>query len=160
MLLNALSAIASGFSESAGSAISGWSERSTIKAKTKAKIQEIKAESEVRVAEMEAEARKANALVKVEQAKTGQQIDYEMDMEMIRQQRNSWKDELLLIMFSAPIMASFIPNLQPYILKGWEMLDKAPDWFLWLYAGMVISVWGLRGIARSVLESKIFKSSK
>jgi hypothetical protein len=157
MIFEAIASIFSGVSKGAGDAISNWSERSTIKAKTKARIQEIKAESEVRVAEMEAEARKANALVKVEQARTGQQIDYNMDMEMIRQQKNSWKDEMLLILFSAQILASFVPHLQPYILKGWEMLGKAPDWFLWLYAGMVISVWGLRGIARSVLESKILK---
>ena len=154
MFLNALATLTSGFSESVGGAIKGWSDRSTIKATTKAKVEEIRIESEVRIAEMEAEARKAKALVNVERAKTGQQIDYEQDLEAIRQMRNSWKDEFLLLLFSTPLILSFIPSLQPYVLKGWEMIAMAPDWYLWLYGAMIVSVWGLRGIARSLFESK------
>ena len=63
----------------------------------------------------------------------------------------------ILILFSIPLIISFIPELQPYVMKGWEMIGKAPEWYLWLYGAMVISVWGLRGIAKSVLESKLIK---
>jgi hypothetical protein len=157
MILNALATLSSGVSETVSGAINGWSERSTIKAKTKAKVEEIRIESEVRIAEMEAEARKAKALVNVERAKTGQQVDYEMDMESIRQMKSSFKDELTLILFSTPLALSFIPSMQPYVLKGWEMLNKAPDWYLYLYGAMVVSIWGLRGIVRSALESRLLK---
>ena len=61
MFLNALASLTSGVSESVGGAIKGWSDRSTIKAQTKAKVEEIRIESEVKIAEMEAEARKAKA---------------------------------------------------------------------------------------------------
>lgn len=157
MFLNALATLSSGVSETVSGAINGWSERSTIKAKTKARVEEIRIESEVRIAEMEAEARKAKALVNVEKAKTGQQVDYEMDMESIRQMKGSFKDELTLILFSIPLALSFIPSMQPYVLKGWEMLGKAPDWYLYLYGAMVVSIWGLRGIVRSALESKLIR---
>ena len=160
MFLNALATLTSGFSESVGGAIKGWSDRSTIKAQSKAKVEEIKTNSEVQIAIMEAEARKAKALVNVEKAKTGQQVDYEQDMEAIRQMKGSLKDEFLLLLFSAPLILSFIPAMQPYVLKGWEMISMAPDWYLWLYGGMVISVWGLRGMARSIFESKLLKSKK
>lgn len=157
MFLNLLSSITSGVSESFSGAIKGWSDRSTIKAQSKARVAEIKTNSEVQIAIMEAEAKKALALVNVERAKTGQQIDFDQDMEAIKQMRNSYKDEFLLILFSIPLIISFIPELQPYVMKGWEMIGKAPEWYLWLYGAMVISVWGLRGIARSVLESKLIK---
>jgi hypothetical protein len=71
--------------------------------------------------------------------------------------QKSWKDEFLLLLFSLPVILTFIPSMQPYVQKGWEMLNQAPEWFLWLYAAMIISVWGLRGIARSVLESRFMK---
>lgn len=157
MFLSALATLFSGVSDSASSAITGWSERKTIKAQSKAKIDQIKMASELRVAEMEAEARKTAALVKVEQARTGQQMDFEMDMESLRQMKGSYKDELTLILFSTPLALSFIPSMQPYVLKGWEMLGKAPDWYLYLYGAMVVSIWGLRGIVRSALESKLIR---
>tara|TARA_X000000950_G_scaffold111136_1_gene140071 strand:+ start:808 stop:1293 length:486 start_codon:yes stop_codon:yes gene_type:complete len=160
MFLSALATLTSGVSESVGGAIKGWSDRSTIKAESKAKVEEIRTNSEVQIAVMEAEARKAKALVNVEKAKTGQQVDYEQDMEAIRQMRSSWKDEFLLLLFSIPLILSFIPDMQPYVMKGWEMLGQAPDWYLWLYGAMIVSVWGLRGIARSVFESKLFKANK
>ena len=160
MFLSALATLTSGVSESVGGAIRGWSDRSTIKAQSKAKVEEIKTNSEVQIAIMEAEARKAKALVNVERAKTGQQVDYEQDMEAIRQMKGSLKDEFLLLLFSAPLILSFIPSMQQYVLKGWEMISMAPDWYLWLYGGMVISVWGLRGMARSIFESKLLKTKK
>lgn len=157
MFLTALATLVSGVSDSASSAITGWSDRKTIKAQTKARIEEIKIASELRVAEMEAEAKRTSAMMKVEKAKTGQQMDFEMDMESIRQMKGSYKDELTLILFSTPLALSFIPSMQPYVLKGWEMLGKAPDWYLYLYGAMVVSIWGLRGIVRSALESKLIR---
>ena len=91
MFLNALATLTSGVSESVGGAIKGWSDRSTIKVEPKAKVEEIRTNSEVQIAIMEAEARKAKALINVEKAKTGQQVDYEQDIDIVCQMRSSWK---------------------------------------------------------------------
>ena len=157
MLLGALATITAGISDSVSSAFTDWSKRKTLTAESRAKADLLRIEAELQVIQIEAQARMAQANTKLEMAKTGQQIDFEQDMEAIKQMRNSYKDEFLLILFSLPIILSFIPSMQPYVLKGWEMLALAPDWFLWLYGAMIISVWGLRGIARSVLESRVFK---
>lgn len=157
MLLSALATISAGFSGTVSKVFTDWSDRSNIKAETKSKLQQMEYESQLKIAEIEAQTRRMNAEMLIEQIKAGQKIDYDQDMEMLRQQQKSYKDEFLLILFSAPVIASFIPHLQPYIEKGWEMLNKAPDWFLMLYAGMVVTIYGLRGIARSIIESRLFK---
>lgn len=160
MLLSALATLTSGVSESVGGAIQGWSERKTIKASSEARIDELKITSNLKVAELEAEASQARAMVNVEKAKTGQEIDSSQDDEAIRQMKSSYKDEFLLILFSVPLILSFIPQMQPYVLKGWEMLDMVPDWFMWLYIGMTVSIYGMRGMARGILESKLISRKK
>lgn len=160
MLLSALASLTSGVSESVGGAINGWSERKTIKTASNARIDELKIASNLKVAELEAEAQQARALVNVEKAKTGQEISASQDDEAIRQMKNSYKDEFLLILFSIPLILSFIPSMQPYVIKGWEMLKMVPDWYMWLYIGMAVSIYGLRGMARSVIESRIFSKQK
>ena len=160
MFLNTIASLASGVSESVGGAINGWSERKTIKAASKAKIEELRMASELKVAELEAEAMQASAIINVEKAKTGQEVDATHDFEAIRQMKNSYKDEFLLILFSTPLILSFIPQMQDYVVKGWEMLKIVPDWYMWLYIGMVVSIYGMRGMARSIIESKLFSGKK
>lgn len=144
-------------SETVSSAISDWSTRKTINAENRAKVELLKVETELRIIQIEAQARAAEAQAKLEMAKQGQKIDFELDKESVRQMQNSWKDEFLLLLFSLPVILTFIPSMQPYVKQGWEMLSQAPEWFLWLYAAMIISVWGLRGIARTILESRFIK---
>jgi hypothetical protein len=157
MLLSTLANITSAVSETVSTAITDWSKRKTVSAETKAKAELLKVETELRILQIEAQARTAEAQTKLEMAKQGQKIDFELDRESVRQMQKSWKDEFLLLLFSLPVILTFIPSMQPYVQKGWEMLNQAPEWFLWLYAAMIISVWGLRGIARSVLESRFMK---
>lgn len=157
MILSTLANITSAVSETVSTAITDWSKRKTVSAETKAKAELLKVETELRILQIEAQARTAEAQTKLEMAKQGQKIDFELDRESVRQMQKSWKDEFLLLLFSLPVILTFIPSMQPYVQKGWEMLNQAPEWFLWLYAAMIISVWGLRGIARSVLESRFMK---
>jgi cell division protein FtsL len=157
MILSTLANISSAVSTTVSTAITDWSKRKTVSAETKAKAELLKVETELRVLQIEAQARTAEAQTKLEMAKQGQKIDFELDRESVRQMQKSWKDEFLLLLFSLPVILTFIPSMQPYVQKGWEMLNQAPEWFLWLYAAMIISVWGLRGIARSVLESRFMK---
>ena len=160
MLLSALATLTSGVSESVGGALSGWSDRKTIKAASTAKIDELKMASELKVAELTAEAERTRALVNIEKAKTGQEITASQDDEAIRQMKGSYKDEFLLILFSTPLILSFIPDMQPFVLKGWEMLTLVPDWYMWLYIGMVVSIYGMRGLARGIIDSRLFKGPK
>ena len=119
MLLNTLANITSAVSTTVSTAITDWSKRKTVSAETKAKAELLKVETELRVLQIEAQARTAEAQTKLEMAKQGQKIDFELDRESVRQMQKSWKDEFLLLLFSLPVILTFIPSMQPYVQKGW-----------------------------------------
>lgn len=79
-----------------------------------------------------------------ELAKQGQQIEANWDANAQQEMKNSWKDEYLVMLFSIPLILSFIPQTQEAILKGFETLEKTPDWYMFLVTGIVCGVFGLR----------------
>jgi len=58
-----------------------------------------------------------------------------------------WKDEFLLIVFSIPVIMCFIPGMDVYVSKGFDALDKTPQWFQWSYMVMVASSYGYKKLA-------------
>jgi len=157
MFLSALATLTSGISTTVSNAINDWSKRKTISSENKAKAELLKLETELKVLQIEAQARTAEVQTKLEMARQGQNIDFQHDSEALRQMRNSWKDEFLLLLFSTPLVLSFIPSMQDYVIKGWEMLGMVPDWFLYAYLAMIVTIYGLRGITRTFLESTLIK---
>ena len=45
--------------------------------------------------------------------------------------KNSWKDEFWTIVLSIPLILSFIPHLQPFVVQGFDALEDVPDWYKW-----------------------------
>ena len=68
-------------------------------------------------------AKEIEAATKVDVAKIGVQL------EQVRQQDNSLKDEWLVIVFSLIFLAHFIPALQDAMERGWLILGTANDYF-------------------------------
>jgi hypothetical protein len=68
-------------------------------------------------------AKEIEAAAKVDVAKIGVQ------MEQVRQTANSWKDEWLVLFFSAIFLMHFLPWTQGYMITGWEILQSANDYF-------------------------------
>ena len=96
---------------------------------------------------------KAEHKSKIEQARLNAEInriekaaksDQDYDIEALRQTRYSWKDEYVLVILTLPFIGSFIPNIQDYVLKGWEYINKAPDWYQWSFMGAVSASLGIR----------------
>jgi hypothetical protein len=67
-----------------------------------------------------------------------------MDLTAMDNMKYSWKDEYLVILLSAPVILCFIPGLEQYALRGFEILDKTPDWYRWALTGMIAASFGLR----------------
>ena len=82
--------------------------------------------------------------VATELAKQGIQIESNWDTNAQQDMKTSWKDEYLTILFSVPLILAFIPATQESILKGFETLNKTPDWYMMLVMGIVAAVFGLR----------------
>ncbi|NMW18045.1 MAG: hypothetical protein HKK66_03265 [Chlorobiaceae bacterium] len=66
------------------------------------------------------------------------------DMEAMKNQEHSWKDEYLLWVFTIPFVLSFVPQTQEAVVKGWHYIALAPWWYPSLLIGITASVYGLR----------------
>ena len=59
-------------------------------------------------------------------------------------QNSGWKDEYVLIVLSIPLIGCFIPATAPWVLKGFEILSKTPQWYQWLILLIFTAVYGIR----------------
>lgn len=92
---------------------------------------------------------------KLEAEITKQQItgsdDY--DLQAQRNMKTSWKDEYLILVHTFLIWGYGIPSesLHKALDNVWLKLAGAPDWWWYIYAGMVISTFGLRWMSNKML---------
>tara|TARA_R110000868_G_scaffold19507_10_gene83936 strand:- start:817 stop:1251 length:435 start_codon:yes stop_codon:yes gene_type:complete len=116
------------------------------KAKAVAKLVEITADSDIK---------KAKAIAAIHAAETGQQQDFDLDRIAMEQMGKSWKDELVLIIFLAPMVMAFIPGMDTYSLAGFEVIQKMPEWYQYIIMGMVIVIYGMRGMVKQLVSNKL-----
>jgi len=74
--------------------------------------------------------------------------DHEWELESIR--NSGWKDELVIIVLSIPLVAVFIPFLTPYVLEGFRVLETTPDWYRWMIVMIYAATFGIRVWRRKV----------
>jgi len=110
-----------------------WQKRKTLKVQNQEK--QLDREHEIKMKKID---------VAYELAKNGQKVEANWDTNAQEQMKYSWKDEWFVFLFSIPLISAFIPNLQAQILKGFEVLNKTPTWYMWLVIGIVIATFGLR----------------
>jgi hypothetical protein len=67
---------------------------------------------------------------------------------MAEASKDSWKDEAWTILFIAIIAMCFIPPLQPFVERGFDALDKTPEWFQWAMYASIAASFGLRGLSK------------
>ena len=103
----------------------------------KGKAEEKAAQSRVKVA-------KAEAVAEVMKVAATHEAGWEKIM--AEASKDSWKDEAWTILFIAIIAMCFIPPLQPYVDRGFEVLSTTPDWFQWAMYASIAASFGLRGI--------------
>jgi len=103
------------------------------------KVEKTKAETGAKVAKAKAEA------VIMEKKATGE-IDW--DLEMARGSQSSWKDEWLVILFSVPLILSFVPGMEGVVANGFEQLDKMPDWYQYSLGVIVAASFGVRSATK------------
>ncbi len=88
------------------------------------------------------EAKKARELAKIEletarlkakaQAATqAAQSGADWELAAVQDARTSWKDEYWTVILSLPLLAAFVPGLDGYIARGFDVIGAAPDWYKW-----------------------------
>ena len=91
---------------------------------------------------------RAMALAKVE-------ADY--DLEALRAQKDSWKDEVFLYVFLSPLVVAWF---NPEKAMQWvDFVSALPAWFQFMLIGMMAAVFGLRWYVKNQ-NMKIVKGFK
>lgn len=114
-----------------------------------AKLVEIQANADIH---------KAKALSATKMAEAGQAQDYDLDRIAMEQMGKSWKDEAVLIIFLAPMVMAFIPGMDTYALAGFEVVAKMPEWYQYVIIGMIVVIYGMRGMVKSIIDKKLNKT--
>ena len=104
---------------------------------------------------------KAEGKVRIELARVEHQVLLQKqvgnyDVEAQRQMQFSWKDEYFSIVFTGPIIISFLAPFIDLLMAenpktltetlpiAWEAVAMAPDWYQWSVMGMIAATFGLR----------------
>ncbi len=95
-------------------------------------------------ADRDHEIRLKKADVAFELAKQSIQVESEWDTNAQNQMQYSWKDEWFVMLFSIPLILSFVPPTSGYILDGFNILAQTPEWYMWLVSGIVSATFGIR----------------
>lgn len=84
----------------------------------------------------------------IELIKQGQQQDFDLDKLAMQNMNNSIKDEIVLIIFLTPVVLAFIPNMDQYVFNGFNAINQMPDWYIGIVIGMVVVIYGMRGLLK------------
>jgi|TARA_R100001460_G_C3552890_1_gene175289 hypothetical protein len=71
-------------------------------------------------------------IIKAKEIEAAKEIDVAkigVQLEQVKQQSNSWKDEWLVLFFSAIFLMHFLPWTQELMTRGWEIIGQANDYF-------------------------------
>jgi hypothetical protein len=91
---------------------------------------------------LELDIKKMEAQAELDIANQKATTDY--DIEALKQSSSSWKDEYLTILLSLPLIGSFIPVVQDYVVNGWGYISLAPHWYQASFIGVIAATFGLR----------------
>lgn len=74
------------------------------------------------------------------------------DAQSVIDQKSTWKDEYITLLVTLPIIGAFFPITAPYVKQGFELLrDTVPEWYVMLYATVVLAIMGVRIFHKYVL---------
>ena len=59
--------------------------------------------------------------------------------------KSSWKDEWFVIILSIPLILCWIPGAEGWVDRGFEQLNKAPDWYFYSLGIAISASFGIRG---------------
>ena len=85
--------------------------------------------------------------------------DTELEIKKIEEEsmENSWKDELIVIVFSLPVVINFVLPLfsEMTMMEAWLNLKEAPEWYTTILTILVLVVFGMRNLVYK-LADKLF----
>ena len=95
---------------------------------------------EVKMEELRGKAAWQRALTQRASESEGRDVDWESQSIA----NSGWKDEMVIIILSIPMVGTFIPGIQPYIAEGFRLLETTPQWYRWLVLMIYAATFGIR----------------
>jgi len=89
-------------------------------------------------------------LAKTKRAEASEGRDHEWELLSI--QNSGYKDEWVLFLVSIPMVLSFIPAGQVYVVNGFQALEGTPQWYRFLVMSIFGAVYGIRLWRRKTLS--------
>lgn len=108
-----------------------------------------------KVAQAKTDAEITTIKAKAERQSKSEDQNYDLDRLAMENMQKSWKDELILLVFLAPMVMSFIPSLSGYALAGFGVIAQMPEWYRYIIIGMVVVIYGLRGLLEKIIANKL-----
>jgi cation transport ATPase len=109
-----------------------------------------------KVAQAKTDAEIVTIKAQADRQASAQDQNYDLDRLAMENMTKSWKDEVILAVFLAPMVMAFIPGFELYALAGFGVMAQMPQWYQYIIIGMVVVIYGLRGLLEKVLAKKGF----
>ena len=107
-----------------------------------------------KVAQAKTDAEITTIKAQADRQASAQNQNYDLDRLAMENMSKSWKDEVILAVFLAPMVMAFIPGFESYALAGFGVMAQMPQWYQYIIIGMVVVIYGMRGLLEKVLEKK------
>ena len=100
---------------------------------------------------------KARIQAEIKRIEGQENRDLNYDLLALENQKSSWKDEYMTLVFTFPFIISFLSpfidalfetSISLEVANAWQTVGLAPDWYQWIMIGIVASVYGLRWLFR------------
>jgi cation transport ATPase len=109
-----------------------------------------------KVAQAKTDAEIVTIKAQADRQASAQDQNYDLDRLAMENMSKSWKDEVILAVFLAPMIMAFIPGFERYALAGFGVMAQMPQWYQYTIIGMVVVIYGLRGLLEKVLAKTGF----
>jgi len=123
----------------------------------KAKLKRLKVEQEHSIIEAQTKAQ-------VDRIMSNTDSDNQIDLITAQNKKYTLKDEVVTYLFLIPVVvATIVPfiiafksndwvNMNDFVLKSYESLDKLPNWYKYVLGAVIIDVLGFRSFARKIVD--------
>lgn len=122
--------------------------------KGKQEIKAVELAGKIAVMKAKQNAEIAVSEAKITMAKSGQANDFDLDRLAMQDMKNSYKDEIVLAIFLVPMIMAFIPGYANDALAGFKVIAQMPEWYRYIIIGMVVVIYGMRGMLTKFLDGK------
>ena len=109
-------------------------------------------------ADMAADIARAEGKLKIAQftaqaarAERQENNDSDYDQTVLSNRRETYIDEIIILVFLGLFLAHFVPDLQPHMAGGWQAMgyEGAPWYFEFIIVGICVSTLGLMRLFRA-----------